>query len=137
MPRRTPTSSPNTGTGGTGINRGRLALEGNRLIPSDGELTKSRIRALYHGTATVTLAFAEDDKLCAEPVLTTSGLLEDGEEDIADDAIKAAKQALMEMKAQDRRDDGKVREAVRIAVRRTFRKTLDKNAICSVHLIRL
>ncbi|MDA1089239.1 MAG: ribonuclease J [Proteobacteria bacterium] len=116
---------------------GRLALEGNRLIPWDGELTKSRIRALYHGTATVTVALGEDDKLCAEPVLTTNGLLEDGEEDIVDAALDAAKKALMEMKAQDRRDDGKVREAVRIAVRRSFRKNLDKKPICSVHLIRL
>ncbi len=119
------------------VSSGRLALEGNRLIPSNGALAKSRNRALYNGSATVTMALDEDGRLCAEPELSTSGLLEDGEEDFADDAVYAAKEALQGMKGKDLRDDGKVRETVRIAVRRSFRKNLDKRPVCTVHLIRV
>ena len=116
---------------------GRLALEGNRLIPWNGALAKSRNRALYNGSATVTVALDEDGMLCAEPELSTSGLLEDGEEDVADDAITTAKEALQGMKGKDLRDDGKVRETVRVAVRRSFRKNLDKRPVCTVHLVRV
>ena len=41
------------------------------------------------------------------------------------------------MKGKDLRDDGKVRETVRVAVRRSFRKNLDKRPVCTVHLVRV
>jgi len=116
---------------------GRLGLEGNRLIPLNGELMRSRTRSLYNGSATITVVINEDASLCAEPEMTTTGLLEDGEEDIADDAIYAAKEALSAMPGRELRDDGKIRETMRIAVRRSFRKNLDKRPIITVHLIRV
>ncbi len=116
---------------------GRLALEGNRVVPLGGALIRSRNRALYNGSVTVSVVLDGDGGLRAEPELSTIGLLEDGEEDTALGAVLAAKEALQGMKARDRRDDGKVRETVRIAVRRAFRETLDKRPVVSVHLIRV
>jgi len=73
----------------------------------------------------------------SRPELSATGLLETGEDDIAEDAIEAALDALKSLKARERNDDETVREAVRIAVRRAFRKTLGKRPVTTVHLIRL
>ena len=119
------------------VQSGRLALDGNRLVAIDGELVRGRIRALYNGSAVLSAVLDDDGEWAADPELTTIGVLEAGEEAIADDAIAAARQALKGLSANKRKDDGEVREALRIAVRRTFRKTLDKNAQTTIHLIRI
>jgi ribonuclease J len=124
------------GTGGEVVS-GRLALDGNRLVAMDGELVKGRIRALYNGSAVLSAVLNSDGEWAAEPELSTIGVLESGEEAVAEAAIDAAKKALKGLSANKRKDDGDVREALRIAVRRTFRKTLDKNAQTTVHLIRI
>jgi len=124
------------GTGGEVVS-GRLALDGNRLVAMDGELVKGRIRALYNGSAVLSAVLNSDGEWAAEPELSTIGVLESGEEAVAEAAIDAAKKALKGLSANKLKDDGDVREALRIAVRRTFRKTLDKNAQTTVHLIRI
>ena len=116
---------------------GRLALDGNRLVAMDGELVRGRIRALYNGSAVLSVVLDGEGEWAAEPELTTIGVLETGEEAIAEAAIDAAREAMKGLSANKRKDDGEVREALRIAVRRTFRKTLDKNAQTTVHLIRI
>ena len=116
---------------------GRLALDGNRLVPMSGELIRGRNRALYNGLAVITLALDENGEAAARPEFSTAGLLEAGEEDIAEAAIEAALDAVRELKAKKRMDDDIVREAVRIAVRRAFRKTLEKRPVTIVHLIRV
>ena len=116
---------------------GRLALDGNRLVPTDGELVRGRIRALYNGSAVLSAVLDDDGEWAAEPELTTIGVLEADEDAIAEDAIDAARRALKELPAKKRRNDAEAREAMRIAVRRTFRKTLDKKPQTTVHLIRI
>jgi ribonuclease J len=116
---------------------GRLALDGNRLVPTDGELVRGRIRALYNGSAVLSAVLDDDGEWAAEPELTTIGVLEADEDAIAEDAIDAARKALKELPAKKRRNDAEAREAMRIAVRRTFRKTLDKKPQTTVHLIRI
>jgi len=116
---------------------GRLALDGNRLVPTDGELVRGRIRALYNGSAVLSAVLDDDGEWAAEPELTTIGVLEADEDAIAEDAIDAARRALKELPAKKRRNDAEAREAMRIAVRRTFHKTLDKKPQTTVHLIRI
>ncbi|MBC8339471.1 MAG: ribonuclease J [Rhodospirillales bacterium] len=116
---------------------GRLALDGNRLVPMNGALIKGRIRALYNGSAVLSAVLDGDGNWVAEPELSTIGVLEDNENAIAEDAITAARNALKDLSASKRRDDDVAREAMRIAVRRCFRKTLDKKPQTTVHLIRI
>ena len=119
------------------VESGRLALDGNRLVAMDGELVRGRTRALYNGSVVLSAVLDGDGEWAAEPELSTIGVLETGEENIAEAAIDAARQALKSLSAKKRMNDGEVRETLRIAVRRTFRKTLDKNAQTTVHLIRV
>ena len=116
---------------------GRLAADGNRLVPMDGELIRSRTRTVYNGAAVVTLVLNGFDGLAAEPELSAIALLESGDDPITDEAKEAARAAVEGLKAKQRGDDETVREAVRIAVRRSFRKSLDKNPVITVHLFRV
>ena len=116
---------------------GRLAADGNRLVPMDGELIRSRTRTVYNGAAVVTLILNGFGGLAAEPELSAIALLESGDDPITDEAKEAARAAVERLKAKQRGDDETVREAVRIAVRRSFRKSLDKNPVITVHLFRV
>ncbi len=116
---------------------GRLAADGNRLVPMDGELIRGRTRTVYHGAAVVTVVLNGAGGLAAEPELSAIGLLESGEDPIADEAKEAARAAVKGLKEKERGNDETVREAVRIAVRRSFRKSLDKNPVITVHLFRV
>jgi len=116
---------------------GRLAADGNRLVPMDGELIRSRTRTVYNGAAVVTLVLNGSGGLAAEPELSAIALLESGDDPITDEAKEAARAAVEGLKAKQRGDDETVREAVRIAVRRSFRKSLNKNPVITVHLFRV
>ena len=116
---------------------GRLAADGNRLVPMDGELIRSRTRTVYNGAAVVTLVLNGSGGLAAEPELSAIALLESGDDPIPAEATEAARAAIEGLKAKQRGDDETVREAVRIAVRRSFRKSLDKNPVITVHLFRV
>ncbi len=116
---------------------GRLALEGNRLVPLDGELVRGRARALYNGAATVSIVVDGKGVLMSDAQITTSGLLEPDDYDFEDDALDAAEEAVEHLSAKARRDDDQIAEAVRIAVRRYFRATFNKNPVTRVHLMRI
>jgi ribonuclease J len=111
---------------------GRLALEGNRVVPLDGELIRGRKRALWNGTAVVTVVIDKNGQLVSEPILTTTGVLEDGDESLHDDALKAIRD-LLKKKSHDETTE----EAIRLVVRRMFRDRLDKKPITQVHLVEI
>ncbi len=114
---------------------GRLVLGGNRVVTANGEMIRGRVRALYNGTALITVAFNGKGGLAGKPQLTTIGLLDEGEEAIADDVISAVRTVVKKLGGTS--DDEALREAVRLAVRRTFRMLLNKKPMTKVHLVRL
>lgn len=116
---------------------GRLALEGGRVVPLDGELVRGRVRALWNGSATITMVIDKVGNVQGDPILTTSGLLDTGDFDYEDDILDAAEDAVERLSKKDLRKDDLVAEAVRMAVRRYFRNTFNKNAVTSVHLVRV
>jgi ribonuclease J len=116
---------------------GRLALEGGRAVPLDSDLLRGRAQAAYNGVAMVTISADAKGKLVADPQLTTIGLLEEQDREAEDEALSAAFRAVSELPAVDRKDDDKLREAVRIAVRRVFRKAFGKKPVTHVHLVRI
>jgi ribonuclease J len=114
---------------------GRLVLEGNRIVAANGEMVRGRVRALYNGTALVTVSLNSNGGLTGEPQLTTIGLLDDGEETMMDDVIGAVRTAVNKMNCTS--DDETLRETVRLAVRRSFHRLLNKKPTTKVHLVRL
>jgi ribonuclease J len=116
---------------------GRLMHDGNRVVPINGSLMRTRQRALYNGMVTVTVTLDYNGKFLAEPVYSSVGLLEEGDEDIHEIVGDAPEAAIKQLQLKKRRNDGSVNEAVRIAVRRAFRETLKKKPVTMVHVSRV
>jgi len=117
---------------------GRLAYDGNRMIPMQGEAMRSRVQSLWNGTAVVTICIDKDGKPVGDMIVTTTGLLEpDEEDDILDQVADDVYDAVERMSKRDLKDDEEISETVRLAARRAFRRLLDKKPITDVHLIRI
>jgi len=117
---------------------GRLAVDGNELVPLDGPMMKRRHRMLYNGAAVLTLVVDRDGRLQADPQLAVHGLL-DPERDAAswEAALAAVQGALAGLPAALRRDDAALKEAARLAVRRTLLASRGKKPDTQVHLVRI
>lgn len=111
---------------------GRLALEGNRVVPLDSELIRGRKRALWNGTAVVTVVVDKKGRLLSDPVLTTTGLLDEDDDHLHDDVLRVVEETVN----ADKHEHG-LDEAIRRAVRRMFRDRLDKKPITVVHLVEI
>jgi len=116
---------------------GRLSQEGNRMVSIDSEIHKSRVRAMWHGTATMTIAIDADGSLVAPPQVTTTGLFETNKDPLLVEACDVARRAAKEASPSDRRDDSRIAEVMRIAVRRHFRHSLDKKPVTTIHVVRV
>ena len=116
---------------------GRLMHDGNRVVPIDGSLMRTRQRALYNGMVTVTVTLDHNGKFLTRPVYSSVGLLEEDEEDIQVIVRDVSEAAEKKLPLKKRRDDGSVHEAVRIAVRRAFWETLKKKPVTMVHVSRV
>ena len=117
---------------------GRLALDGNRLLPLDSPVLRARRKMAYNGSAAVTLVIGADGLFQGAPMVTAQGLL-DGEAEADKLALVAAgvEDALRRLPKVDRRNDETVKEAARIAVRRVFKRMFGKKPVTDVHLVRL
>lgn len=120
------------------VTSGRLALDGTRLVPVDGNVIRSRRRLNFAGSAVATVVIDRRGHLVAEPQVSIQGLIDREEDgDISDYALDAIHDAMDRLSKSDRRDDAAVSEAVRIAVRRSLRGTTGKRPITDVHVVRV
>jgi len=115
---------------------GRLARDGDTLIPLDGDSLRERRKLLWNGAAAATLVVDKRGKLLAPPKVSLRGI------DDADGALQEAiEDALSEMLADlntaERTDDRRLEEGARQAVRRVVRAHLGKKPLTDVHIVRI
>jgi len=116
---------------------GRMVLDGNRVVPIHSESVRGRVRALWNGTAVATIVIDGEGNLAAEPRITTNGLVDSDDDPAIEEACEAARKALDELSPSQRCDDEAATESLRIAIRRSFRESLAKRPITTVHLVRI
>ncbi len=118
---------------------GRLALDGNALVPLEGEAMRVRRRMSYNGSATATVVVDGAGQPVAPVQVSTQGIVEDGGrgEELEAALVAAAEAALHDLSKGDRRDDDAVAEAVRRAVRRTIVAMRGKKPPTRVHVVRV
>ncbi len=115
---------------------GRLAVDGNRLVPLDGTLVRDRNRAIYNGSAVVTVVLDARGRVKGEVQISTLGVMEAGDEDALGVVGETVEEVVAATPAARRGDDAALKEALRIAVRRVFRDRFDKRPVTSIHLVR-
>lgn len=117
---------------------GRLALDGNMLVPADGEVVRSRARMVWHGAAVATVVVDTKGDLVTEPQLALPGLVGDeGTAGLLAHATEAIEEAIEGLPRVARQDDAMLREAVRLAIRRSIRLARNKKPSIEVHLVRV
>jgi ribonuclease J len=118
---------------------GRMAIDGKRLIPVNGDVIRARRRIGYSGIAVATIVFNKKGDLHEDPQLSLPGLA-DGtgeDEDIHNTAIAAIADAVEDLSHRARDDDEAVITAARRAIRQTFREILGRRPQAEIHIVRI
>jgi ribonuclease J len=118
------------------IASGRIAVDGNRLLPVDSEVLRSRARMSRRGVALVTLVLDASAARVTDVHASTIGVVDADEEEIIDAARTAIRNAVDAMPASTYNNDAAVKETVGLVVRRLFRHMFEKRPVTQVHLLR-
>jgi ribonuclease J len=111
---------------------GRLILDGDVIIPADGDTMNQRRRLSWYGMISVAIALDGNDSLLGDPVFRMHGVpIEDEREDFLDEASAAVLKAVKDWKG----DMEKLRESVRLAVRRVATSWTGKKPIVDVMIV--
>jgi len=119
------------------VSVGRVVLDGGRVVPLKGAITRSRTKVLYQGAAMVTVAVSSATRTVVDVQLSTIALLEDNEHDLLDAVSISIRKAVDEIAEKNFNENASVRETIRLVVRRSFRQMLDKRPVIHVHLVRV
>ncbi|MFI5002527.1 MAG: ribonuclease J [Reyranellales bacterium] len=115
---------------------GRLARDGDGVVPLEGIGLRERRKLLWNGGAAATLVIDGQGRPKAPPVVSLRGI-EDEDGEIAAAVVAGLKEMLADLSAAERRDDGRIEEAARQAVRRVVRAHLGKKPLTDVHIVRI
>ncbi|MBM6575118.1 ribonuclease J [Microvirga sp. SRT01] len=111
---------------------GRLVLDGDVILPSDGSTINERRRIALHGQISVAVAVGQGGRLLGVPQVKLQGVpVEDEREAFIADAVEAASDAAK----GNRRGMDRMREDVRLAVRRVATRWTGKKPIVDVLVI--
>jgi ribonuclease J len=115
---------------------GRLALDGNRLVPINGGVLTARRRMLFNGMVIASIAVDADGHVRGTPKVTAPGLFEPDEAE----ALRIGREfvaALEGLPLALRRDDEPLLDAAKSALRRALGRRLQKRPLVDVHLLRV
>ncbi|WP_137124202.1 ribonuclease J [Roseomonas sp. HF4] len=115
---------------------GRLAIDGDRLIPMEGGLLAARRRMMFNGVVMASFAVDGQGRVLGEPQISAPGLFEPGD---PEPGIIAAdlRRVVADLPAALRREDDQLREAARSALRKSVGRRLRKRPTVEVHLLRV
>lgn len=117
---------------------GKLAVDGDRLLPIGGEVLAARRRMLEHGIVIASLVLDPAGRLVARPQLSAPGLFDAAANGAAEGLAQDLMAAVAELPATVRRDDAALAEAAREALRGLVRRALwQKRPGIEVHVIRV
>jgi len=115
---------------------GRLALDGNRLVPVGGEVLAARRRMLFNGVVMASVAVDEAGRVRGTARISAPGLLAPEDPEMERVAGELAG-AIADLPAPVRRDDMALTEAARTLLRRALGRRLQKRPMVDVHLLRV
>jgi ribonuclease J len=115
---------------------GKLALDGNRVVPLQGGVMAARRRMLFNGIVVGSLAVDEGGRVMGRTKVTAPGLFEP-EDPESERVSREFGLAVADLPASLRRDDAALADAAKAALRRCVGKRLGKRPLVDVHLLRV
>jgi ribonuclease J len=115
---------------------GRLARDGDGVVPTDSAGLRERRKLLWNGAANAILVIDGKAKPMAPPKVSLRGI-DDADGVLEATIVAALKDVLADLSAGERSDDRRIEEAARQAVRRVVRARLGKKPLTDVHLVRI
>ena len=115
---------------------GRLAVDGNRLLPLTGGVMVARRRMLFNGVVLGSLAVDRDGRVRGHPRVSAPGLFE-AEDPENDRIVTEFAASVADLPLALRRDDALLADAARAALRRALGRRLAKRPLVDVHLLRV
>jgi ribonuclease J len=115
---------------------GRLAVDGNRLLPISGGVLGARKRMLFNGIVVASLAVDGQGKVVGRPRVSAPGLFDVAgpeQEQLADELARA----MGELPRGLKREDEAMSEAARALLRKAVGRRLKKRPNVEVHLLRV
>jgi len=111
---------------------GRLVLDGDVIVPANGDAMVQRRRIAFNGMVNVAVALNAKNKPSGMPVIRPYGVpLEADMDDFIDEATRDAQKAMKKWRG----DLDDLREAVRLAVRRAAKRWTGKKPIVDVAIV--
>ena len=115
---------------------GKLALDGNRLLPMEGGVLAARRKMLASGMVLGSIVIDGAGRLLGTPQVSAPGLLEPGDPETAR-VSQAFAHNVAELPSETLFDEPLLREAAKSALRRALGRKLQKRPMVDVHLIRV
>ncbi len=115
---------------------GRLALDGNRVVPLQGGVMAARRRMLFNGVVVGSLAVDATGRIMGQARVTAPGLFEP-EDPETDRLGREFGAAVADLPAPLRRDNSALQDAARAALRKIVGRKLGKKPMVDVHLLRV
>jgi ribonuclease J len=115
---------------------GRLALDGNRVVPLNGGVLAARRRMLFNGVVLGSFAVDASGKVMGRARVSAPGLFEPDDPETVRVTADFT-QALSDLPAALRREDSALADAARAALRRALGRRLQKRPMVDVHLLRV
>ncbi len=120
----------------THVEAGRLVVDGDIIVPHDGQTIIERRRLMVNGYVGATLVISKNGKLLTDPRITLHGLpVEQDREDFLSRASDAAASAYDD--SNKKHDDVHLIDRVRVAVRRVAKEFTGKKPVTDVSIIRV
>lgn len=114
------------------VETGRLVLDGDVIVPADGETMMQRRRLLNHGYLAVSFALGKSGKMASEVQVIVQGVpLEDEAEAFRAECAELVARTV----ARGGKDRAQLTEQVRIAIRKLAREYTGKKPVAEVFIL--
>ena len=119
------------------IDVGELCVDGDRLVPRDGDLIRARSRMVWNGVLFLTVVLNRQGELMAKPQLSAPSLLDDQiDEGLIATLITEITERIELMNDDAVSEDEAVLLTIRQVLRKPLRQRLGKRPLIDIHLMR-
>jgi ribonuclease J len=116
---------------------GRLAVDGERIVPLKGGIMANRRRMLFNGAVVGSFAMDGAGKLLGMPKVSAPGLLDEVDAKLQQEVELEFQDLLGRLRAELRRDDSAFINAAKAGLRKIIGKHFGKRPLVEVHAIQV